>query len=144
MRTTLNCDNHSDIDIIISYSGKIYDDKSSGLFIYVRYILLLVIKPNSVRIMEQLSLFNEEKNNIDLPADLIYIKNFIQEEESQSLLQKFIGDLPWQQTERILYGKKIITPRLTVWLGDPRANYSVSGKPAFPINQLTTIPSTCN
>ncbi|HEX4373376.1 MAG TPA: alpha-ketoglutarate-dependent dioxygenase AlkB [Puia sp.] len=83
--------------------------------------------------MEQLSLFNEEKNNSDLPADLIYIKNFIQEEESQSLLQKFIGDLPWQQTERILYGKKIITPRLTVWYGDTSANYSLSSDPSFPL-----------
>ena len=83
--------------------------------------------------MEQLSLFNEEKNNIDLPADLIYIKNFIQEEESQSLLQKFIGDLPWQQTERILYGKKIITPRLTVWYGDASSNYSLSSDPSFPL-----------
>jgi alkylated DNA repair dioxygenase AlkB len=93
--------------------------------------------------MNQLSLFDDKKSDHEIPADLVvYHKNFIEPAAAHLLLQQLISDLPWQQTERLMYGKKIITPRLTVWFGDPRANYSVSGKPAFPLpwtNELLDI-----
>jgi alkylated DNA repair dioxygenase AlkB len=82
--------------------------------------------------MQQLNLFGEEKANDGLPANLIvYEAHFFDAEQSSFLLQKFITELPWEQTSRQMYGKKIITPRLTAWFGDPRANYSLTVNPSF-------------
>ena len=70
--------------------------------------------------MQQLNLFDEEKANDGLPADLIvYEAHLFDAEQSSFLLQKFITELPWEQTSRQMYGKKIIPPRLTAWFGDP-------------------------
>jgi alkylated DNA repair dioxygenase AlkB len=70
--------------------------------------------------MEQLSFFAEAGQSRGLPKELLaYNPGFISPEESDTLLQKFINDTPWEQRIQRLYDKDVITPRLTAWYGDP-------------------------
>jgi alkylated DNA repair dioxygenase AlkB len=84
--------------------------------------------------MAQLTLFNETGQNPVFPTDLLdYKPGLFDEAESHSFLQKFITEMPWQQRSVLMYGKEVVTPRLTVWLGDPDADYSVSGSGTHPL-----------
>jgi alkylated DNA repair dioxygenase AlkB len=70
--------------------------------------------------MEQLCFFPEEGQSKGLPKELLeYIPALFDEEQSNSLLNKFIAATPWQQRIQKIYDKEVITPRLTAWYGDP-------------------------
>jgi alkylated DNA repair dioxygenase AlkB len=92
--------------------------------------------------MQQLSLF-DQGSHVDPPSALVeYRSKVFEETESNVLLQQFIHELPWEQITRIMYGKKIITPRMTVWFGDPLSNYSLGAVPEHPLpwtKELITI-----
>ncbi|MDB5115882.1 MAG: alpha-ketoglutarate-dependent dioxygenase AlkB [Mucilaginibacter sp.] len=84
--------------------------------------------------MEQLNLFGEtQQNNSLLPGLLDYVPGLFDPAESEYLMQKFIREMPWQQRSVLMYGKEVITPRLTVWYGDQDADYSVTGDRAIPL-----------
>jgi len=84
--------------------------------------------------MKQLNFFGEETQLINVPNELIdYMPNLFSEEQSNLYLQKFINEMPWQQRSVLMYGKEVITPRLTVWYGDPDADYSISGNGSKPL-----------
>lgn len=69
--------------------------------------------------MEQLTLFADAGQSKGLPIELLeYIPGFIDRATSDRLLEKFIGEIPWQQTTQKLWDKEYLTPRLTVWYGD--------------------------
>ncbi len=69
--------------------------------------------------MEQLALFAEAGQSKGLPKELLeYVPGFIDRTTSDSLLEKFIKETPWQQTKQKLWDKEYVTPRLTAWYGD--------------------------
>jgi len=83
--------------------------------------------------MKQLNFFGEEEQ-IRVPTELVdYVPNLFNEAERNIYLNKFITELPWQQKSVLMYGKEVITPRLTVWYGDPDVDYSISGNNARPL-----------
>lgn len=85
-------------------------------------------------IMEQLSLLNEMLPNSGLPHDLVdYRPGVFSPSESKMLLEKFIQEIPWQQRSQLMYGKEVITPRLTAWFGDSGIDYSLTGKSQQPL-----------
>jgi alkylated DNA repair dioxygenase AlkB len=70
--------------------------------------------------MEQLCFFPDAGQSKGLPSHLLdYRPGLFNEQESDSLLQKFIAETPWKQRMQRIYDKDIITPRLTAWYGDP-------------------------
>jgi alkylated DNA repair dioxygenase AlkB len=70
--------------------------------------------------MEQLCFFPEAGQSKGLPTHLLdYRPGLFDEQESDSLLKKFIAETPWEQRMQRSYDKDIITPRLTAWYGDP-------------------------
>ena len=81
----------------------------------------------------QLNLFDEVRSTSPPPSLIEYRPDFINATDSYLILEKFNTELPWEQTTRIMYGKKVVTPRLTLWYGDPAANYSLTGSPAYPL-----------
>lgn len=84
--------------------------------------------------MKQFNLFGEEQQMVSIPGDLVdYIPNLFSREESHYYLQKFIAEMPWQQKSVLMYGKEVVTPRLTVWYGDQDADYSISGNKSRPL-----------
>jgi alkylated DNA repair dioxygenase AlkB len=85
-------------------------------------------------LMEQLSIFDEV--NLDatpLKGLLDYRPAMFGIAESNLLLKKLIAGTPWTQRSVLMYGKEVITPRLTAWFGDENADYSVSGNGYKPL-----------
>lgn len=69
--------------------------------------------------MEQLSFFAEAGQSPGLPLELLeYHPGLFDAEQSNFLLQKFIGEVPWKQRVVSMYDKQVITPRLTAWYAD--------------------------
>src|ERR1700761_4689825 len=93
--------------------------------------------------MEQLNIFGEK--DLILPSELLeYHAGFFDALESLALMKLFINTVPWQQRIVTMYGKQVITPRLTAWYGDAGKDYSFSGTKFAPLpwtNELLLIKS---
>lgn len=57
---------------------------------------------------------------------------FLESVEALRLLVE-VSDLPWQQREIRLFGKPVLEPRQTVWVGDSGATYRYSGRTNQPV-----------
>lgn len=84
--------------------------------------------------MEQLSFFEESGQSAGLPNDVLdYRSGLFSPEESESYLHTFISTVAWEQRIVTMYGKPVVTPRLTAWFGDTGANYAYSGNKFNPL-----------
>jgi alkylated DNA repair dioxygenase AlkB len=73
------------------------------------------------------SLFQSEPIVFNLPdAEIIYFPTFLSKEEADSLFLELIENIPWQQDEITVYGKKHLQPRLTALYGNEGKPYSYS------------------
>jgi alkylated DNA repair dioxygenase AlkB len=73
------------------------------------------------------SLFQSEPIVFNLPdAEIIYFPAFLSKEEADSLFQELLENIPWQQDEITVYGKKHLQPRLTALYGNEGKPYSYS------------------
>jgi alkylated DNA repair dioxygenase AlkB len=78
--------------------------------------------------MDQLNMFGESGASTGLPENLLaYTPGLFSESESAHYLEKFMATIPWEQRTVMMYGKPIITPRLTAWFGDTGKNYAYTG-----------------
>ena len=59
-------------------------------------------------------------------ADLRYAETFLDKTEADTALNALIQQVPWQQAEIQLFGRKVLTPRLSCWMGEPDAVYRYS------------------
>ena len=83
--------------------------------------------------MEQLSFFINNEGLL-FPEDLLnFYPHFLEENFSISLMDQFIHTVPWKQQEFRIYGKKILTPRLTAWYGDNNKTYKYTGTKFDPM-----------
>lgn len=77
--------------------------------------------------MRQLNLLDGMGESQGLSTDIFdYRPGIFSKGESEIFLHKFINEVPWQQTSLHIYGKAVLTPRLTAWYGDG-ADYPVYG-----------------
>jgi alkylated DNA repair dioxygenase AlkB len=84
--------------------------------------------------MDQLNIFGEtEINKPLLPGLIDYQPGMFTKPESDYVLQKLINETPWTQRSVLMYGKEVLTPRLTAWYGDQDADYSISGNGSIPL-----------
>jgi len=82
--------------------------------------------------MEQLSFFDDNEG-LHFPENLLeFTPGFIPGKEAFALLDHLISSTPWKQYEVEMYGKKVLTPRLTAWFGDANSAYKLSGKSFDP------------
>lgn len=85
------------------------------------------------KMTEQLSFFADEGHTPSLPAELLeYFPHTFSREEGTLYLQKFIDTISWEQTPIVMYGKPMLTPRLTAWFGDHGKNYAYTGNTFDP------------
>ena len=64
---------------------------------------------------------------LNLPdAEVIYYPHFFDKEEADSIYAELINEIPWQQDEITVYGKKHLQPRLTALYGNEGKPYSYS------------------
>jgi alkylated DNA repair dioxygenase AlkB len=75
------------------------------------------------------SLFDStpEPIHLHLPdAEIIYYPAFFTKEEADSIYEKLINEIPWQQDSIRVFGKIHPQPRLTALFGNERKSYSYS------------------
>jgi alkylated DNA repair dioxygenase AlkB len=91
------------------------------------------------------SLFQSEPIVFNLPdAEIIYFPAFLSKEEADSLFLELLENIPWQQDEIMVYGKKHLQPRLTALYGNEGKPYSYSNitmKPHYWTLTLQKIKS---
>ena len=66
-------------------------------------------------------------------SDFQYIRNFLDRARAFLLLHKLYAELDWQQQEILLFGRRVLQPRLSCWYGDRDAKYSYSGLQLQPL-----------
>ena len=83
--------------------------------------------------MQQLNLFDVNES-LSFPENLVeYHPGFVEAQQSHLLLKQLIGEVPWQQQIIPMYGKDVVTPRLTAWYGDREKSYRFSGTRFDPL-----------
>jgi alkylated DNA repair dioxygenase AlkB len=64
---------------------------------------------------------------LPFPARVDWVEDFIGTEESFDLFQRVHSETRWQEREIMMFGRKIMQPRLVAWQGDPGKSYRYSG-----------------
>jgi alkylated DNA repair dioxygenase AlkB len=89
---------------------------------------------NKKTVMEQLNLFGLAGKSVGIPETVLqYIPGLFSNSESELFMEKLKHSVPWEQRTVSMYGKQIITPRLTAWYGDDRKSYNYSGNHFQPM-----------
>ena len=79
-------------------------------------------------------LFSEKERHISLKnAELLFIESFFDKEDADYFQKELTENVDWQQGEIMMFGKKVLEPRLTAWYGDEGKVYTYSGKTQIPL-----------
>jgi alkylated DNA repair dioxygenase AlkB len=75
----------------------------------------------------------DDVNNI-LPKDgeVLFYPGFFSADECRRYLTTLQKEIAWKQEPIVIFGKKILQPRLTAWLGDEGTTYRYSGLTMHP------------
>lgn len=73
-----------------------------------------------------------QQNLLPQDGEVYFYPDFFSPEESDLFFSALLKEIPWKQEPIILFGKKIMQPRLTAWCGDE--SYSYSGITMQPQN----------
>ncbi len=76
-----------------------------------------------------------------LPRDgeVIFFPGLFYLEESDYYLKSLLEEIAWNQEPIIIFGKKIMQPRLTAWYGEAGKEYSYSGITMRPHGWTTSL-----
>ncbi|MTE27272.1 alpha-ketoglutarate-dependent dioxygenase AlkB family protein [Winogradskyella ouciana] len=89
-----------------------------------------------------MDLFSTEKQHFKLPnAELIYIPNFFNTQESDNYLKSIKAETDWQHDNITVFGKTYKQPRLTALFGDTDQPYSYSNITMYPQPFTSTLQS---
>jgi alkylated DNA repair dioxygenase AlkB len=80
------------------------------------------------------NLFPEEEFSIqETGLSVSYTPEFITSLDATAILERLKREIQWSQPELLLYGRRVKTPRLVAWYGDPEATYRYSGLLNIPV-----------
>lgn len=66
--------------------------------------------------------------SLELPgAEVALDPSWLPQAEADALLQALLDTVPWESHRIRLFGRKVDSPRLSCWIGDPGAAYVYSG-----------------
>lgn len=68
-----------------------------------------------------------------LPEGFQYAQAFLDPQEAGRLETALLSSVPWAETKIVLFGKRVLVPRLTAWYGDEGASYVYSGVRNLPL-----------
>lgn len=74
-------------------------------------------------------------------GDCILVESFLPINEADSLLDNLIRNVNWHQPEISIFGRRVKSPRLSAWYGDPGAVYRYSGTVNQPLPWLNSLRS---
>jgi alkylated DNA repair dioxygenase AlkB len=77
------------------------------------------------------------------PEFFDYIPRFLEEAEAAGLLARLWRELDWSQRAIMLYGRRLMQPRLVAWYGDAAAVYSYSGLTLEPLPWHPALQDLC-
>jgi alkylated DNA repair dioxygenase AlkB len=82
--------------------------------------------------LRQTEIFSDTEGRIidfNLPdgVELVLIKTFYNQHESDVLFTSLLNRLDWQEEDIFIFSKWVKVPRLICWYGDPDAYYKYSG-----------------
>ena len=80
----------------------------------------------------QHSLFNEPITIIDVDGDVVFYPHFYTQALSDQWLMALQSELDLKQENIILFGKKVLQPRLTAWVANSTVEYEYSGLNSIP------------
>jgi alkylated DNA repair dioxygenase AlkB len=66
-------------------------------------------------------------------ADVLYLPHLELAQPDALLLQQLIAEVPWRSEHVVVWGKKMVQPRLIAWYGDAGRSYAYSGIQLHPI-----------
>jgi alkylated DNA repair dioxygenase AlkB len=70
---------------------------------------------------------------LQLPeAEISYTAGFISKQRADDLYSELQAGVPWQQPALSIHGRKVLTPRLSCWMGDAGAVYRYSNTRFVP------------
>ena len=72
-------------------------------------------------------------------GDCVLIESFLSVNEANSLFDDLLRNAAWHQPEISIYGRKVKSPRLSAWYGDPGAVYRYSGTVNQPLPWLRSL-----
>jgi alkylated DNA repair dioxygenase AlkB len=64
--------------------------------------------------------------------------------DSGRLFERLVAEIPWQQRPIRIFGRMVLQPRLTAWMGDPDSAYSYSGIDLQPLVWSPTVSEIRN
>lgn len=80
--------------------------------------------------------------SLDWPdGDFRIAQAFWSRDEADALLARLSGELAWTQHDVVIFGRRIPSPRLSAWYGDPEASYAYSGRRYVPLPWTPTLLS---
>ncbi|MFM2155659.1 MAG: hypothetical protein RL516_408 [Bacteroidota bacterium] len=74
-----------------------------------------------------------DSNLLPLDGQLFYTPNCFSKTQSDFYFKQLLNEIPWQHDEVMMFGKKIITKRMTAWYGDEGCSYVYSNIQRNPL-----------
>jgi alkylated DNA repair dioxygenase AlkB len=94
-------------------------------------------KPQTTNfLMPQLPLFSDSPERRDIPlrdGELSYWPRFYALDTATDLFAHLQTDIEWRAEEIVMFGKKVMQPRLTAWYGDDGTAYTYAGLTMEPL-----------
>ncbi|MBK8252889.1 MAG: alpha-ketoglutarate-dependent dioxygenase AlkB [Polyangiaceae bacterium] len=66
-------------------------------------------------------------------GELVWVEEWLSPEEANATFQALMTEVPFEQKEIVIAGKRILQPRLVAWIGDENAVYTYSGVTNKPL-----------
>lgn len=80
--------------------------------------------------MNQLDLFRTSDSNwLPYDGEVYYTPMLLDQEQSQSNFERLLKAIHWKPDEAIIYGKRIVTSRMTAWYAEDYYTYTYSRVP---------------
>lgn len=80
------------------------------------------------------------KTTLDKSSSLVYAERYLDAEQAVILLAHCLSEIPWEQSQIAMFGKRVPIPRLNAWFGEYPYTYSGTTFPARPFTpELNTI-----
>ena len=77
--------------------------------------------------MSDVSLFHESGLIVDHDGRAELFHDFLDTPTADSFLESLSVEVQWEQAELIVFGRKVVEPRMSVWYADNRMDYAYSG-----------------
>ena len=70
---------------------------------------------------------------LDGEGEAVFDDAWLSPSEADAALAAILGEVPWRQDAITLFGRRVLQPRLSAWMGDPGAVYTYSGLTLAPL-----------